>query len=164
MDFEILIRDKGGEPKWVAASKVLGRVGTPKTYSPSPPSLKDLEGFGNWYNLYNKKTTKKQASLYWHKNITKDMIPKIMQHTKLYIKDREKVYRKDPIRYLRDRVWEDEIISAEKKVDLDELYPFDKTGNSRLGRCSKCNSIVFGNKYTIHKDDSCCGAKIKQYR
>jgi len=115
--------------------------------------------------LYDKKTTKKQAIDYWFKNIIKDDIPKIMEHTKQYIKDRDKVYRKDPIRYLRDRVFEDEIIKAEKKIDLDELYPFDTSGSSRKGRCSKCNSIVFGNKFTIHKDDSdCCKVKIKQYR
>ena len=59
----------------------------------------------------------------------------------------------------------DEIIEQEKKIDLDEYYPFDKTGNSRLGRCSKCQKTTFGNKFTIHKDDSdCCNAKINKYR
>ena len=166
MDFEILIRENGGEPKWVAASTLLGSIVKRKPkYSPSPPSLKDMQGFGSWYNLYNKKTTKKQAMNYWYKNIKQNMVPKIMEHTKLYIKDREKVYRKDPIRYLRDRVWEDEVIFTEKKINLDEHYPFDKSGSSRLGRCGKCNSIVFGNKFTIHKDDSdCCKAKIKGYK
>ena len=162
---EVLIRENGGEPKWIDISKVFKVSGTRKPYSPSPPLLKDTKGFGQWYALYDKKTTKKQAIDYWVKNITKDDIAKIMEHTKHYIKDRDKVYRKDPIRYLRDRVFEDEIIKAEKKIDLDELYPFDKSGSSRLGRCSRCNSIVFGNKFTIHKDDSdCCKVKIKQYR
>ena len=162
---EVLIRENGGEPKWIDISKVFKVSGTRKPYSPSPPLLKDTKGFGQWYALYDKKTTKKQAIDYWFKNITKNDIPKIMEHTKQYIKDRDKVYRKDPIRYLRDRVFEDEIIKAEKKIDLDELYPFDKSGSSRLGRCSRCNSIVFGNKFTIAKDDSdCCKVKIKQYR
>ena len=162
---EVLIRENGGEPKWIDISKVFKVSGTRKPYSPSPPLLKDTKGFGQWYALYDKKTTKKQAIDYWFKNITKDDIPKIMEHTRHYIKDRDKVYRKDPIRYLRDRVFEDEIIKAEKKIDLDELYPFDKSGSSRLGRCSRCNSIVFGNKFTIAKDDSdCCKVKIKQYR
>ena len=161
---EVLIRENGGEPKWIDISKVFV-TRSRKPYSPSPPILKDTKGFGQWYALYDKKTTKKQAIDYWFKNITKDDIPKIMEHTKQYIKDRDKVYRKDPIRYLRDRVFEDEIIKAEKKIDLDELYPFDKSGASRLGRCSKCNSIVFGNKFTIAKDDSdCCKAKINKYR
>ena len=84
---------------------------------------------------------------------------------KNYIKDREKVYRKDPVRYLRDKVYEDEIIKTEKKIDLDEYYPFDKSGSARLGRCASCNGIVFGNKFTIAKDDSdCCKAKINKYR
>ena len=162
---EVLIRENGGEPKWIDISKVFKVSGTRKPYSPSPPLLKDTKGFGQWYALYDKKTTKKQAIDYWVKNITKDDIAKIMEHTRHYIKDRDKVYRKDPIRYLRDRVFEDEIIKAEKKIDLDELYPFDKSGSSRLGRCSRCNSIVFGNKFTIAKDDSdCCKVKIKQYR
>ena len=162
---EILIREKGGEPRWIDIREVLGKSRTIKTYSPSPPLLEDTEGFGEWYNLYYKNTTKKQAINYWYKNITKEDIPKIMEHTRQYIKDRDKVYRKDPIRYLRDRVFEDEIIKAEKKIDLDELYPFDKSGSARLGRCDNCNSIVFGNKFTIHKDDSdCCKAKINQYR
>ena len=165
MELEILIRENGGEAKWVAASKVLGTTRSPKSYSPSPPTLKDVQGFGKWYNLYNKKTTKKQAMNYWYKNIKQNMVEDIIKHTKLYIKDREKVYRKDPIRYLRDRVWEDEIIVTEKKIDLDELYPFDTTGNARKGRCSKCGLTVFGNKFTIHKDDSdCCKVKINKYR
>jgi len=162
---EILIREKGGEPRWVNIEKVLGRTRTTKAYSPSPPLLEDTKGFGEWYNLYDKKTTKRQAINYWYKNITKEDIPKIMEHTRQYIKDRDKVYRKDPIRYLRDRVFEDEIIKTEKKIDLDELYPYDTSGFSRKGRCSACGGVVLGNKFTIHKDDSdCCKAKINQYR
>ena len=54
---------------------------------------------------------------------------------------------------------------TEKKIDLDEYYPFDKSGSARLGRCASCNGIVFGNKFTIAKDDSdCCKAKINKYR
>ena len=162
---EILIREKGGEPRWIDIREVMGKSRTIKTYSPSPPLLEDTEGFGEWYNLYDKKTTKKQAINYWYKNITKEDIPKIMEHSAQYVKDREKVYRKDPIRYLRDRVFEDEIIKTEKKIDLDELYPLDKTGNARLGRCAKCNGVVFANKFNVlNEDSSCCKAKINQYR
>ena len=169
MDFEILIRDKGGEPKWVSASKVLGRVRTPKTYSPSPPSLFDEDDFIKWWNLYDKKTTRKQTIEFWKKNIKPDLVETIMNHTKKYVKAREdKSKRKDPIRYLRDEAYYDEIIeykNFEKKIDLDELYPFDTTGNSRKGRCSACNKVVFGGKFTIHNEDSdCCKVKINKYR
>ena len=158
---EILIRENGGEPKFVDIKTLRGMTRNSKKVS-SPPTLKDFE---LWWNLYDKKTTKKKSLAYWIKHITKEDIFKIMQHTRHYIKDREKVYRKDPVRYLRDKVYEDEIIKTEKKIDLDELYPFDTSGNSRLGRCASCNKITFGNKFTIAKDDSdCCNAKINKYR
>ena len=147
---EILIRVDGGEPKFVDIKTLRGMTRNSKKVS-SPPTLKDFE---LWWNLYDKKTTKKKSLAYWIKHITKEDIFKIMQHTRHYIKDREKVYRKDPVRYLRDKVYEDEIIKTEKKIDLDELYPFDTSGNSRLGRCASCNKITFRNKYTIAKDDS----------
>jgi len=162
---EILIRENGGEPKWVAASKLseLFMKKKRKVDSPSPPAL-IVQTFDKWYNLYNKKTTKKQAQKYFYQNIRGKDLFKIMKHTKSYVNQVEKRYRLDPIRYLRNEKFNDEIIFQEKKIDLDELYPFDKSGSSRLGRCSKCNSIVFGNKFTIHKDDSdCCKAKIKGY-
>jgi len=165
---EMLIRENGVE-RWVDMKTLRSLSGSPKKkISPIVPldKVKTLKGFGEWYALYNKKTTKKNALDFWSKYINEDkVIRKIMEHTRHYIKNRDKVYRKDPIRYLRDKVYEDEIIKAEVKIDLDLLYPFDKSGNSRLGRCSKCNSIVFGNKFTITKDDSdCCKVKIKQYR
>ena len=158
---EILIRENGGEPKFVDIKTLRGMTRNSKKVS-SPPTLKDFE---LWWNLYDKKTTKKKSLAYWIKHITKEDIFKIMQHTRHYIKDREKVYRKAPVRYLRDKVYEDEIIKTEKKIDLDELYPFDTSGNSRLGRCASCNKITFGNKFTIAKDDSdCCNSKINKYR
>ena len=163
---EILIRENGGEPKWVAAHKVLASIvkRKPKSDSPSPPALVSEE-FKQWYLSYGKKATKKEANNYWNKNITFDMIETIMKHTKLYVKSTEKLYRLDPIRYLKREKWNDEIIEQEIKIDLDEHYPFDKSGASRLGRCSMCNSIVFGNKFTIGKDDSsCCKSKINKYK
>lgn len=163
---EILIRENGGEPKWVAAHKVLASIvkRKPKSDSHSLPSLVSEE-FKQWYLSYGKKATKAEANNYWNKNITFDMIETIMKHTKLYVKSTEKLYRLDPIRYLKRNKWEDEIIEQEIKIDLDEHYPYDKSGASRLGRCSMCNSIVFGNKFTIAKDDSsCCKTKINKYK
>ena len=163
---QVLIREgKGKQPIWVDLKTFLGLVGTKKQKVITQPSLLNTEDFEKWWNLYDKKTTKKASLTYWSKHITKNDIKKIMEHSAQYVKDREKVYRKDPIRYLRDRVFEDEIIKTEKKIDLDELYPYDTSGYSRKGRCSACGGVVLGNKFTIHKDDSdCCKAKINQYR
>ena len=135
MEMEILIREQGGEPKWVSVSEVFGKTRLSKPYSPSPPPLKDLEGFGEWYNLYNKKATKKQAISYWYKNIKKNMIPKIMGHTKLYVQSTEKKFRLDPIRYLKREKWNDEIIKQDKRIDITE-YKHDTTGMP-MGKCKK---------------------------
>ena len=55
----------------------------------------------------------------------------------------------------------DKIITKYKPDD----YGFDTTGITRMGRCEGCKTIVFGNAYTIHKDDSkCCNAKIVPHK
>tara|TARA_R100000734_G_C3316616_1_gene109196 strand:+ start:2108 stop:2614 length:507 start_codon:yes stop_codon:yes gene_type:complete len=167
---EVLIREgKGKQPTWVDFKTFLGLVGTKKQKAITQPSLFDEDDFKKWWNLYNKKTTRKQTIEFWKKNIKPDLVETIMNHTKKYVKAREdKSKRKDPIRYLRDEAYYDEIIeykNPEKKIDLDELYPYDTSGFSRKGRCSACGGVVLGNKFTIHKDDSdCCKAKINQYR
>ena len=72
---QVLIRDKkGAEPRWVDLSEVLGKE-TKTTYRPAPT----LE-FENWYNLYDKKTTKKEAIAYWKRHITKEDYVKILKN------------------------------------------------------------------------------------
>jgi len=159
---EVLIRENGGEPKWIDISKVFV-ARSRKPYSPSLPLLKDTKGFGQWYALYDKKTTKKQAIDYWVKNITKEDIPKIMEHTKHYVKDRDKVYRKDPIRYLRDRVFEDEIIKAEKKIEIEE-YKHDTTGMP-MGKCERCGKKdTYLNQWELRKGSNCCSVKVLPFK
>lgn len=158
---EILTRVDGGEPKWVDIKTLRTMTRRSKKIS-SPSSLKD---FDVWWELYSYKKQRKKAITAWNNNVKEKLIPKIMEHTRRYVAATEKQYRQYPTTYLNGHTWEDEIIKIEKKIDLDECYPFDKSGNSRLGRCASCNKITFGNKFTIHKDDSdCCKAKINQYR
>ena len=71
--------------------------------------------FDIWYSLYDKKVTKKQATSYWDRNITSEqLIDKIMNHTRMYVQNTDKQYRLDPLRYLRNEKYEDEIIIKEK--------------------------------------------------
>mgnify|MGYP003136750312 FL=1 len=71
--------------------------------------------FDLWYSLYNKKTTKKQSLIYWNKNITSfTLIETIMKHTKQYVANTDKTFRLDPVRYLKNEKWEDEIIIKPK--------------------------------------------------
>ena len=86
------------------------------------------------------------------------IIPEIIQHTKNYIKDREKVYRLDPVRYLKRATWEDEVISDDRGY---ENYKMDTRGASRFGYCSKCGDTYFGGIKTIHLEESkCCNSNI----
>ena len=149
-----------GEVRWVEVDPQLLKNVLRTKSKPSPTQ------FIEWWNLYDKKTTKKESSVYFKKHITDELFKKIMEHTKEYIKSSDKVYRLDPIRYLKRNKWEDEIIATpiDEKTTL-EGFPLDKSGSARLGRCSKCNGIHFGDIYKIHTEDSsCCKAKLNKYK
>ena len=73
--------------------------------------------FKEWWKLYDKKRGKLETLKYWEKNIKLCDIGEIMEHTKEYVINTDKQFRKDPVRYLRHRCWEDEIISKVKTKD-----------------------------------------------
>ena len=160
---EILIREgKDKQPKWVDIKTLRSMTRKPKKSS-TQPSLKSTKDFELWWDLYDKKTTKKQTLAYWIKNITKEDIPKIMQHTKHYIKDREKVYRKDPVRYLRDKVYEDEIIKQDKRIEIEE-YKHDTTGMP-MGKCERCGKKdTYLNQWELYKGSNCCSVKVLPFK
>ena len=83
---EIPIRENG-EVRWVEIDPQLLK-NVLRTKSKSSPTQ-----FIEWWNLYDKKTTKKESSVYFKKHITDDLFKKIMEHTKEYIKSNDKVYR-----------------------------------------------------------------------
>ena len=153
---EIAIREKG-KVRWIKvnASVISTLINKPKVTALPISSDKD---FDKWWDLYGKKTTKRQSLQYWKKHITKDLIIKITNHTKNYIKDRDKVYRLDPIRYLKRATWEDEVISDDKGY---ENYKLDTRGASRFGYCASCGDTYFGGIKTIHLEETkCCNSKI----
>jgi len=153
---EIAIREKG-KVRWIKvnASVISTLINKPKVTALPISSDKDFDRF---WTLYGKKTTKKQSLAYWKKHITKDLIPKIMNHVKHYIKDRDKVYRLDPVRYLKRATWEDEVISDDKDY---ENYKLDTRGASRFGYCASCGDTYFGGIKTIHLEETkCCNSKI----
>lgn len=49
---------------------------------------------------------------------------------------------------------------ASKSKSLDEKFPLDKTGNARLGVCSKCHSTVFLAVVNPSLDSKCCNSKV----
>jgi len=69
---------------------------------------KNLEGFEEWWNLYGKKRNRRLCEKLWSR-IHIDATDTIIAHTKYYITDSpDPKYRKDPERYLKYKLWEDE--------------------------------------------------------
>ena len=73
----------------------------------------EIRLFNDWWCLYDKKVGKTKSENYWVKNIKKQDIEAITEHTKKYIKTRSKQYRKNPHSYLLNKTWEDEIVGDE---------------------------------------------------
>ena len=75
--------------------------------------------FEKFWDLYAKKVDRPKCERKWR--MLKDVERfDIMQHIPLYIKSQpDKMYRKDPYRYLNNRCWEDEIIMPKIEVEMD---------------------------------------------
>ena len=161
---QVLIREgKGKQPTWVDLKTFLGLVGTKKKKATAKPSLINTEDFDKWWNLYDKKTTKKQAKEFWIKKIKPDLVETILEHTKKYVKVREdKSHRLDPIRYLRNEAYCDEIIEYKKpnkRIDIKE-YKHDTTGMP-MGKCEKCGKKdTYLNQWELYQGSRCCVAKV----
>ena len=67
-------------------------------------------GFEIFWSMYDKKVNKVASLKYWGKLRPTDHMA-IMQHVEVYVESTpEKQFRKDPVNYLKDRVWEDEVV------------------------------------------------------
>jgi len=74
--------------------------------------------FNQWWDLYDKKVNKLDAKKKFF-SLPFTTINKILNHTPLYVGSTpDKKFRKDPIRYLTKKVWEDEILSDSKSTIL----------------------------------------------
>jgi len=83
-------------------------------------SNNNMFDFEQFWNIYDKKVSRQKAQKLFDKLSTKDR-EQIFATLPAYIASTpEKKFRKDPATYLRNRAWEDEIISAitEKKPEL----------------------------------------------
>ena len=159
---EILIREDNGEPKWVDI-KTLRTMNRRTKKISSPLPLKDLEGFVEWYNLYDKKCTKRASMNWWAKKISPDLINTIMEHTKLYVEGTEKKFRLDPIRYLKREKWNDEIIKQDKRIEIEE-YKHDTTGMP-MGKCERCGKKdTYLNQWELRKGSNCCSVKVLPFK
>ena len=79
--------------------------------------------FEDFWQAYDKKVDKKQTEAVWNKMPEKDRIL-AMEGMDNHKSGRERKYWKDPVRYLRDRRWEDE---AQVKLIIKQTPTTDET-------------------------------------
>lgn len=70
--------------------------------------------FEQWWTLYAKSRDKAACQAKW-RTIPHETHVAIMEHTRAYVAAQpDKLYRKDPIRYLKNEAWNDEVIDRTK--------------------------------------------------
>jgi len=130
---EIRIRQDGKE-KWADASKFLKYMlkehlqeeSSRGGVIPYPDEENKQEVFDIWWNLYDKKRSKKKTFKFWRRNIKSEVVSDIMKHTKIYIDSTEKQFRKDPHSYLLNECWEDEVILKPEVIEQQKLEYIEK--------------------------------------
>ena len=143
---EIPIRENG-EVRWVEVDpRLLKNILTIKSKT-SPTQQRFIE----WWNLYDKKTTKKESIAYFKKHITDDLFKKIIEHTKEYVKSkREPAFTRFNV-FLRDNFTCQYCGNKQRTKDLtfDHVVPRSNGGKTNWGNvvsaCSPCN-FKKGNK------------------
>ena len=73
------------------------------------------KSFEDFWNLYDKKVGKMNALKEW-KKLKPLEIERIFEHVPFYLRTREKQYRKDPERYLKHKIFVDEIETNTLKI------------------------------------------------
>lgn len=73
--------------------------------------------FAQWFDLYDKRRAVGECRAKWA-TLDQPTREAIMEHTGRYVKAQpDKTYRKDPLRYLSKRGWEDEIVTAKAQTN-----------------------------------------------
>jgi hypothetical protein len=73
--------------------------------------------FDEWWNMYQKKRGRKKAEAKWNKLTDAQKIDCVMATPAYVVSTPDIQYRKDPITYLNNESWNDEIIN---KISKDE--------------------------------------------
>ena len=94
------------------------------------------KGFESWWELYDKKTHKKDALIKWLK-LTVPEMKKAMAVVEAYTEANPKEFRKDPHRYLAKKSFNDEIIVSKEKQGEQNF----KDALKSLGYGSELNEI-----------------------
>lgn len=111
-------------------------------------------GFDIFWSVYDKKVGKDVSKLAWGK-LKKTDHKDIMNHLEDYVKSTpEKQYRKDPVNYLKDKVWQDEVVER-------VISPVVSTSNNTQ-QPSKFSAPVVEVRDVV-KEGTDADAKIKDF-
>ncbi len=89
--------------------------------------------FSQWWTLYDKSRDKAACQAKW-KTIPHETHVAIMEHTRAYlVAQPDKLYRKDPIRYLTKQSWTDEIVTKHQPTQQDKQAELDRIAFERYG-------------------------------
>jgi hypothetical protein len=119
-----------------AYEKDISVINTDLIFAPS------LYPFNDFWELYDKKVGRTKAEKLYNKTTMDERI-KMFEHIPLYKESQpDKKFRKDPETYLRNKSWEDEIISREKNnprnfynnlIDLNYEYESNQSDSKKFG-------------------------------
>lgn len=86
--------------------------------NPVPEETKTCLSFEDFWKIYDKKVDKSACRSLYDK-LPETTREEIKRHVPLYVQSTpDKTYRKDPVRYLRHRCWENEIIENTKQPQI----------------------------------------------
>lgn len=93
-------------------------------YGIVPPISKEIDPlFLKWWNLYNKKRNKEGCIKKWNKLTIKERI-RCIEATPAYVASCTdgKIFQKDPLTYLNQKAWNDEIIYSNERRKERNLF------------------------------------------
>lgn len=99
---------------WVSYDEMASVV----DYLRNGDATKKDELFEKCWVAYRRKGSKKKARYYWDK-LTQKERDEILPHIKVYVTTRELIYQRDFERYLRDKIFNDVIISGSNNIAYD---------------------------------------------
>jgi phage replication O-like protein O len=80
-----------------------------------------LKAFERWWDMYDKKVSRAKTEKKFL-SLKSALYNDILSHTKEYVKSTpDKVYRKNPLTYLNNECWEDEIVKKENHFEYEVI-------------------------------------------
>jgi len=112
---------------------------------------KESSAFSFFWNLYDKKTGKKEALTEWEKLSSLDK-QKILEYIPAYkSKEPDQQFRKNPVNFLKSEIWKEPIEFTHKEVSSNKKYSYDEITSQCKG-LSPEETKAFWNNFQHEKE------------